>query len=54
MNIFSKGYTESWSREIFINDSISKANPWTYKIRYLKGEKIIVSFYEKELLLSKL
>ena len=53
-NIFSKGYTENWSREIFIIDSVLKTNPWTYKIKDLNGEKIIGSFYEKELLLSKL
>ena len=46
-NIFSKGYTENWSRKIFIIDSVSKTNPWTYKIKDLKGEKIIKSFYEK-------
>ena len=28
-NIFSKGYTENWSREIFIIDSVLKTNPWT-------------------------
>ena len=50
-NIFSKGYTENWPREIFI-DSVLKTNPWTYKIRALNGEKIIGSFYEKELLQS--
>ena len=27
---------------------------WTHKIKDLNGEKIIGSFYEKELLLSKL
>ena len=48
-NIFSKGYTENWSREIFIIGSVLKANPWTYKIKDLNGEKIIRSFYEKEL-----
>ena len=53
-NIFSKGYTENWSREIFIIDSVLKTNPWTYKLKDLNGEKIIGSFYEKELLLSKL
>ena len=53
-NIFSKGYTENWSREIFIIDSVLKTNSWTYKIKDLNGEKIIGSFYEKELLLSKL
>ena len=26
-NIFSKGYTENWSREIFIIDSVLKTNP---------------------------
>ena len=49
-NIFSKGYTENWSREIFIIDSVLKTNPWTYKIKDLNREKIIGSFYEKELL----
>ena len=51
-NIFSKGYTENWSREIFIIDSVLKTNPWAYKIKDLNGEKIIGSFYEKELLRS--
>ena len=49
-NIFSKGYTENWSREIFIIYSVLKTNPWTYKIKDLNGEKVIGSFYEKELL----
>ena len=53
-NIFSKGYTKNWSREIFIIDSVSKTNPWTFKIKDLNGEKIIGSFCEKKLLLSKL
>ena len=52
-NIFSKGSTENWSREIFIVDSVLKTNPWTYKIKDLNGEKIIESFDEKELLLNK-
>ena len=49
-NIFSKG--KNWSREIFVIDSVLKTNPWTYKVKDLKGEKIIGSFFEKELLLS--
>ena len=49
-NIFSKGYTEDWSREIFIINSVLKTNPCTYKIKDLNGEKIIESFYEKEIL----
>ena len=32
-NFFSKGYTENWSREIFIIDSVLKTNPWTYKLK---------------------
>ena len=51
-NTFSKGYTEIWSRGIFIIDSVLKTNPWTYKIKDLNGGKIIGSFYEKELLLN--
>ena len=33
-------------------DSVLKTNPWTYKIKDLNREKIIGSFYEKELLFS--
>ena len=51
-NIFSTCYTENWSREIFIIDSVLKANPWTYRIKDLNGEKIIERFYVKELLWS--
>ena len=32
-NIFSKGSTESWSREMFTNDSVLKNNPLTYKLK---------------------
>ena len=35
-----------------IIDSVLKTNPWTYKIKDLNGDKIIGSFYEKELLRS--
>ena len=34
--------------------SVLKTNPWTYKTKRLIGGKIIGSFYEKELFLSKL
>ena len=53
-NSFSKGYTEKWSKEILVINFVSKTNPWTDKIQNLNGEKVIGSFYEKELLLSKL
>ena len=51
-NIFSKGYTENWSREVLF--IALKTNPWIYRIKDVSGEKIIGSYYEKELLLSKL
>ena len=53
-NIFSKGYTNNWSRKTIVIDSVIEANPWTYKMKELNGETTIESFYEKELLLSKL
>ena len=31
-NIFSKGYTENWSREILFINSLLETNPWTCKI----------------------
>ena len=52
---WSRKIMETYARivgEIFIADSILKTNPWTYKAKYLNGEKIIESFYEKELLQS--
>ena len=43
-----KGYNENWSRRIFVIESASKSNPWTYKIQDLNGEKVIGSFCEKK------
>ena len=51
-NIFSKGYTENWTREIFDIDSVLKTNPWTNRIKDLNGEKLIGSFYENDLFFS--
>ena len=53
-NIFATVQTENQSKEIFVTDSVLKTNPWAYKIKDLNRETIIVRFYEKELLLSKL
>ena len=39
---------------MFIIDSVLNTNPWPNKIKDLNERKIIISFYEKELLLSKL
>ena len=38
-NIFSKGYIENWSREIFIINFALKINPWMYKFKDLNGKK---------------
>ena len=46
-DIFSKGYNENCTGEIFIIDSVLKAYPWIYKIKFLNRFKIIESFYEK-------
>ena len=46
-NIFSKGYTENWSRVMFITNSVLKINPWTYTVKDLRGAKIIGSFMKK-------
>ena len=43
-NIFTKGYTENWSTEIFIVNSVLKTNSWMYKPKNWNEEKIIQSF----------
>ena len=48
-NIFAKGYTPSWSEEIFVVKNIKNTVSWTYVISDLNGEEIVGSFYEKEL-----
>ena len=53
-NIFAKGYTPNLSKEIFFVDKINNTVPYTYNIKDLNGEKIIGSFYDKELHKTKL
>ena len=52
-NNFSKNYTKNWPREMFSINSVLKTNAWTYKIKE-KTEKIIGTFYEKQLFLNGL
>ena len=47
--IFAKGYTTNWSEEGFAIKRIKNTVPWTYVINDLNGDKIIGTFYEKEL-----
>ena len=53
-NIFAKGYTPKWSREIFIVDKINDIVPYTYNLKNLNGEEIIGIFYDRELQKNKL
>ena len=48
-NVFAKGYVANWSEEVFVVTKIKNTVPWTYEINDLNGEKIVGSFYEKEL-----
>ena len=48
-NIFAKGCTPNWSKEVFVISKLKKTVPWTYVINDLEGEKIIGTFYEKEM-----
>ena len=52
--IFAKGYTPNWSREIFIINKINDTVPYTFNLKDLNGEEIIVSFYGRELQKTKL
>ena len=39
-NIFAKGYTPNWSKEIFIADKINDTVPYTYNLKDLNDEKL--------------
>ena len=53
-NIFAKGYTPNWSKEIFIVDKINDIVPYRYNLKDLNDEQIIGSFYDRELQKTKL
>ena len=53
-NIFAKGYTPNWSREMFIINKINDTVPYTYNLRDLNDEEIIGNFYDRELQKTKL
>ena len=48
-NIFAKGHTPNWSREIFLVNKINDTVPYTYNIKDLTDAEIISSFYDREL-----
>ena len=39
-NIFAKGYTPNWSKEIFIVDKVNDTVPYTYNLKDLNDEKL--------------
>ena len=47
-NIFAKGYTLNWSKEVFIVDKINDTVPYTYNRKDLNDEEIIGSFYDRD------
>ena len=49
-NIFAKGYTSNWNRELFKVNEVLKTQPPTYKIEDMNGEIIEGKYYEQELL----
>ena len=46
-HIFAKGYTSTWSEEVFVVSGIKKTVLWTYVVSDLNGEEIAGRFYEK-------
>ena len=48
-NIFAKGYTPNWSKEVFTVDKINYTVPYTYNLKDLNDKEIIGSFYDREL-----
>ena len=52
-NIFSKGYTSNWNRELLkVNENL-KTQPPTYKIEDINGEIIEGKYYAQEILQSE-
>ena len=48
-NLFDKGYSQRWTKEVFRILKIQLTIPVTYKITDYNGEEIQGSFYEQEL-----
>ena len=51
-NVYAKGYTTNWNRELFKIHSINKTNPVTYTLNDENGEIFQGKYYEQELLRS--
>ena len=51
-NIYSKGYTTNWNRELFKIHNVNKTNPVTYGLVDENNELIEEKYYAQELLRS--
>ena len=51
-NLYSKGYTTNWNRELFKIHKINPTNPVTYGLVDENNEQIEGKFYEQKLLRS--
>ena len=47
-NTFAKGYSQTWSGEVFVVSKIKNTVTWTYMTSDLNGEKIAGRFYEMD------
>ena len=47
--LLKKGYTRNWSEEVSVIKKVKNTVPWTYIISDLNEEKLVETFYEKEL-----
>ena len=52
-NIFGKGYTPNWPKEVLRLKKVKNTVPWTYVINDLNGEEIVGTFCGKELQKTK-
>ena len=52
-NIFSKGYTSNWNRELFKVNEVLSTQPPKYKIQGINGEIIRGKYYEQDILKSE-
>ena len=48
-NIFAKGCTPNWLKEVFVISKTKNTVPWTNVVSRFNDEEITGSFYEKEL-----
>ena len=53
-NIFAKRYWTNWSDEVFVIKEVKNTAPWIFVISDFNGEKVVGTFYEKELQKKKI